>query len=341
MNFIRKNYLKIINSIKETRDKHEEKPTTNMTSFLYAMSWFVYVYIVIWVVWWLSYVTVDSAKWALSTQVQATAAIFGLLIAAMALLWRRMTDQEQRIRDEMHSYLKDLEQQVGRTPPILVSKVAYDNYLKWIIELGKKKEKVGKDAYINLGRLWVIDSLSRQYHLELTFGRYLTAGQLRELSKVSKLSKESAITMWENYHKYPENFIISMYEALKMVNGILMSRKKANTNSGEGRSNEEDAISEACTRLGNTANAIVINDSKFIAEEMKRNRLTLRTPFYFTSLVLSFAIVSGLCILSGIEGTLFPPILSGPDNLMWAVGIPIGLSIFGVALCLYLIRRII
>lgn len=336
---ISRNYI-----IKET-NKRSEKPTDKLMSLIFILTWVLYVFGVIWVFWWLSYVTVDSAKWALSTQVQATAAIFGLLIAAMALLWRRMTSQEQEIRERMYGYVKDLEQKVGQVPQLPVSQVAYDNYLKWIIELRKKKEKVGKDAYINLGRLWVIISLSRQYSLRLIFKRYLTTGQLKELSKISKVSKESAIVMWEDYHRYPENFIISMYETLSMVSSILlassMSEREVDTNLGGEMSNEKRAFSEACTRLQNMVRAIVYNDDKFNAEEVKRNRITLRIPFYFTSLVLSFAIVLGLCILTGIEGTLFPPIFSRPDNLMWAVGIPIGLSIFGIALCLTLIRRII
>ncbi len=345
MNFIRKIYLRIITSVKETRDKREEKPRSNIIAFFYFLSWLVYVFVVIWVFWWLSYVTVESAKWALSTQVQATAAIFGLLIAAMALLWRRMTSQEQEIREHIYDHLKSLEQKVGQPQLLSVSQVAYDNYLKWIIELRKKKEKVGKDTYINLGRLWVIISLSRQYSSKLIFGRHLTTGQLKELSRISKESKKSAIVMWENYHRYPESFMIGMYETLSMVSSILlalsMSEREVDTSLGGQMSNEKRAFSEACTRLHNIVNAIVHNNDKFNAEEVKRNRITLRIPFYSTSLVLSFAIVLGLCILTGIEGTLFPPILSGPDNLMWAVGIPIGLSIFGVTLCLYLIRRII
>lgn len=336
--------IKLKNRITENINKREEKPRSNLIAFFYFLSWLVYVFVVIWIFWWLSYVTVDSAKWALSTQVQATAAIFGLLIAAMALLWRRMTGQEQGIREHIYDYLKGLEQGVGQIPQLPVSQVAYDNYLKWITELREKGEKIGKDAYINLGRLWVIISLSRQYSLKIIFGRYLTTGQLKELSRISKESKKSAIVMWEHYHRYPESFMIAMHETLMMVESILlassMSKRVDNNLGGEIR-NEKSDISEACTRLRNTVNAIVHNDDKFNAEEVKRNRLALRVPFYFTSLVLSFAIILGLCILTGIEGTLFPPILSGPDNLMWAVGIPIGLSIFGVALCLYLIRRII
>ncbi len=342
---MRKLVIKLKNLITERINKREEKPTDKLMSLIFILTWVLYVLVVIWVFWWLSYVTVDSAKWALSTQVQATAAIFGLLIAAMALLWRRMASQEQEIRERMYGYLKDLEQKVGRVPQLPVSQVAYDNYLKWIIELRKKKEKVGKDAYINLGKLWVIISLSRQYSSKLIFGRHLTTGQLRELSRISKESKKSAIVMWENYHRYPESFMIGMYETLSMVSSKLlassMSEGEVDTNLGDEMSNEKRAFSEACTRLQNMVRVLVYNDDKFNAEEVKRTRIILRIPFYFTSLVLSFAIVLGLCILTGIEGTLFPPILSGPDNLMWAVGIPIGLSIFGVALCLTLIRRII
>ena len=150
--------------------------------------------------------------------------------------------------------------------------------------------------------------------------------------------------MWEDFYRYPENFMIGMHETLMMVSSTLSASsmsKGADGNLGGEIRNEKRDISEACTRLQNMVNAIVYNDDKFNAEEVKRNRLALRVPFYFTALVLSFAIILGLCILSGIEGTLLPPIVSGPDDLMWVVGIPIGLSIFGVALCLALIRRII
>ncbi len=319
-------------------DKSEVKPPDKLMSLIFILAWVVYVFVVIWVFWWLRYVTVDSAKWALSAQVQATAAIFGLLIAAVSLLQRRITDQEQQLRNDIYKYLKELAQPLG-TPPMPILGIAYGDYLKWITEAKSKKERIAKDAFRNLGRLWVIRFLSLQYHLRLRFGRYLTVGQTKELRKISKLSRESAIDMWEYYYRYPEDFIIKMHETLDMVSAVLMFPRRADSNPGvEGG---ESAISEEGRLLNNTAYAIVYNDSKVIAENVKRTRLALRPPFYFTSLVLAFAIVLGLCILTGIEGTLLPPILSNPDNLKWVVGIPIGLSIFGIFLCLLMIRKII
>ena len=332
--------IKLKNRITENINKRPEKPPDRMMSFIFFLTWLLYAFGVIWIFWWLSSVTVDSAKWALSTQVQATAAIFGLLIAAVALLWRRITDQEQRLRNDIYEYLKELSQPLGRTPPVPVLDVAYGDYLKWITEAISKKERIAKDAFRNLGRLWVIRFLSLQYRLRLRFGRYLTVGQTKELSKISKLSRESAIDMWEYYYKRPEDFIINMHETLDMVSSIVTGLKLMNRDSGAARKDKETNIPEECIRLNNVAYSIVYNDSKVIAENVKRTRLALRPRFYFTSLVLALAIIIGLCILTGIEGTIFPFSLN-PSNIVWAVGIPIGLSIFGIALCLALIRNII
>ena len=141
----------------------EEKPPDKAMFLIIFLTWVLYGVGVVWIFWWLSSVTVDSAKWALSTQVQATAALFGLLIAAVALVWRRITDQEQQLRERMSGYLKDLAQLVGRIPTVSVSNIAYDNYFEWITQLREKKERIGKDALINLGRLWVIKNFSEQY----------------------------------------------------------------------------------------------------------------------------------------------------------------------------------
>ena len=146
--------------------------------------------------------------------------------------------------------------------------------------------------------------------------------------------------MWEYYYRHPEDFIIKMHETLHMVSPILTAQSTRRDISSTGNDTDKEYTAEVNTRLSNIVGAMVRNDTKALAEEVKRTRIILRPQFYFTALVLAVAIVLGLCILTGIEGPLFPFSLS-PSNIVWAVGIPIGLSIFGIALCLALIRNII
>jgi hypothetical protein len=344
MHEVRIKLMSIRDFIIEKWNNLEVMPSDWSLNIIWFLSWALYVFIVAWVFWWLSYVTVDSAKWALSAQVQATAAIFGLLIAAIALRWRHITDQEQLLRNNIYSYLQALS--ATAKPPtertVLVLELAYDDYLKVITEKREKKGKVAKKVFVDLGRLWVISNLSYQYRFHLIFGRYLTRGQTKGLSKISKLSMKSAVNMWEDYHKHPEDFILNMLETLNGVAVLLNASMLAKSNSYGGKGDKELVRKEAVIlALRDIGRSIISSNSKVIAEEVKRTRLTLQPRFYFTSLVLAFAIVLGLCILTGIEGTLLPPIFSNPNNLMWVVGIPIGLSIFGIALCLDIIRRII
>lgn len=61
---MRKLIIKSRNYITEKMNKSEVKPPDKVMSLIFILTWVLYVFGVIWVFWWLSYVTVDSAKWA-------------------------------------------------------------------------------------------------------------------------------------------------------------------------------------------------------------------------------------------------------------------------------------
>jgi len=299
-------------------------------AFLYAITWVLYVIGVFWVLWWLKYVTVESAKWALSAQVQATAAIFGLLIAAVSLRWSRVTEQEQQLRSKIYSYLQFLAGSTKGIPAVSVLDSAYGKYVEWVE--GNKKNKVNKAIFVKLGRFWVIKNLSDQYRLRLIFGRFLTVGQTKPLNRISKLSRRAAVDMWEDYHKRPEAFILNMHETFSFLVAIMIAEQP---NTGE-----ECEFPAESVLLDNIASSIISDNSKLIAEEVKRTRIIIRPRFYLTAFLLALAILLGLSILTGIEGTLYPFSLI-PNYLAWAVGIPIGLSFAGIIFSLLIIRKII
>lgn len=327
---------KITDSYTRIRDRAEERPQTSNPLFIFLITFIAFITIVFWVELWLPFVVIENAKWALSAQTQATAALLGLLIAAMALRWRTVTNQEQQLRSVIHSYLKVIGTS-GTGPQNIIPtiKVIYDNYLVWI---NSAKPKIAKLAYINLGRLWVIMRLSYVYRVRIKYGRYLKRGQTKRLSKVSKLSRESAISMWENYYRHPANFILDMYETLDHVSMILTGLgMKSKQEKGE-RNNENTLLSKYDT-LREITSSMLSDDSKLIAEETKRIR-SISQPFIFTSVVLTSAIVIGLLALTGINNTNLLLNLNS-DVIRWVVGIPIGLSVYGVFLCLIFVRNIL
>jgi len=329
-------FTKIKDSINKIRDRAEERPTTTPT-FILFLSFVSFFILALWIEIWLPYVIIETARWVLSAQVQATAAIFGLLVVAMAFKWRMVTNQEQQLRSNIYSYLKMLGTAKSGTilPSSFVLDLTYEKYLAWINATTEKKKKMDI-FFMNLGRLWVIRELSSIYSLggAKEFNRSLKHGQTKQLSKTSERSKESAIEMWEHYYRNPAQFILEMYRVLGHVYATLFDLETADNNKVKVKQSYGtfDAIISIVSQ-------ILADGSKLVAEEIKRVR-AISQPFEFASVVLVLAIVIGLLALTGINSTN-PLLYQNPDAIRWVVGIPIGLSVYGVFLCLIFVRNIL
>lgn len=338
---IKRPITKIGDFIEKGKDKSEEVPKVGIGSltFLLLISLIALLILVYWVEEWLPNVTPESARWALSAQVQATAAILGLLIVAMAFRWRMVTNQEQQLRSSIYSYLKTMGTATSGTipPSPLVINLAYEKYLAWITAAREKKQKMDKAVFINLGRLWVIKELSFIHSSggAKELSRRLKHGQIKQLSKISKLSNQSALEMWESYFRNSAQFILDMYEALGHIYTTLFSLERKDSGKDkikQSGGNTFDVIISVVSR-------ILADGNKLMAEEIKRVRLTSKKPFYFVGGLLIVAIVVGLLALTGISD--INSLLNTNSNaIRWVVGVPVGLSVYGVLLCFDFIRSI-
>lgn len=328
---------KITDSYTRIRDRAEERPQTSTPLFLFLITFIAFITIVFWIELWLPYVVIENARWVLSAQVQATAAILGLLVVAMAFKWRMVTNQEQQLRSNIYSYLKMLGTAKSGTilPSSFVIDLTYEKYLAWINATTAKRREIDI-FFMNLGKLWVIRELSFIYSSggAKEFNRHLKHGQTKQLSKTSERSKKSAIEMWEHYYRNPAQFILEMYRVLRHVYATLFDLETTDNNKGKVKQSYGtfDAIISIVSQ-------ILADGSKLIAEETKRVR-SISQPFVVTSVVLISAIVIGLLALTGISNTNLLLNLNS-DVIRWVVGIPIGLSVYGIFLCLLFIRAIL
>ena len=256
-----------------------------------------------WLSYWLPHTNVESAEWALSTQAQAMAAILGLLIAAGAFRWRTITNQEEELRTKIHSYLKRL----GKTPEL---EKAYNARLSKIEKEKAKKEEIDKIEFKSLGILYVIKKISIVFGLTdiEPIDRYLLREEAKMLSKVSNLSKESAIDMMDYFFRYPAKFI------LRMVNILYVHSNKYPS-------------------LKYIVDSMLVDESKLIAEQIEYTRSRFIPAFYITCTILVIAVVISIVALSSISSPAIEESL-GPHGLHWVVGWAIGLSILGIYSCL-------
>jgi len=174
----------------------------------------------------LSLIDQDSAKWVLSAQSQATAAILGLMIAAGIFRWRTFTDREEQLQSALSNYLKRMNELTisGSTlqVPIRVFDVMYDDYVKFINQHVNSKGVpiISSEALKILGRLWSLRLLSNYYgSLNIIPARRLTRGALKRLLKSSR---QYAIEMWEFYYTNPASFYVYMEETLIHFRAIII-----------------------------------------------------------------------------------------------------------------------
>ncbi|MFC1979755.1 hypothetical protein ACFLVS_02660 [Chloroflexota bacterium] len=85
-------------------------------------------------------------------------------IAAGVFRRRTVSSQEDMLPSRIHSYIQKLALSKTKAQPILgIANEAYREYLSWMIDKGRKRDKKEKSGFITSGRLWVISKLSLTY----------------------------------------------------------------------------------------------------------------------------------------------------------------------------------
>jgi hypothetical protein len=271
----------------------------------------VFLIIAVWLVLWFPALNVDSSRWAVSAQTQATAAILGLLIAAWIFRLNTLQSQEGQIREEV---LKDLHTiSLYRQGRVLDLEIIYRGLKK---RIGSKNPE--KLDLIYLGRLWVIIKLSLFFAVMLPLPRYLKQSDIVELS-TSKVSMNAALNMWEDFHVNISAFQVQLFETMHYVREKLAKSRSYRP--------VVDEVGKSMMMSGTLVKSGVI----------RRMRSQLTPLFYVVSSVLALAVIVGLCALTGMGEMGVLTNLFGGKALSLMVGSSIGLSVFGIYLCQLLI----
>lgn len=327
---------------RELKNKRILRPRSTLQTISFIVALVVFIVVVLWGEWWLPNVDIESARWALSAQAQASGAILGLLIAAMVFKWHIVANQEQELRNKIHLYFKRLaDPSAGVQEGRFIVDVAYDEYLSWIRQQKGKVPKKTKAALITLGRFWVIKELSLRYSsaVDETLSRSLRYGQISDLLTVNKLSKNSATDMWDSYFTNPARFVLDMHDALQYVSRTLaIIRRYGKEAIVEGKIPwspvKEYEILETVLGLMRS------DDSWLVASEVARGRSAFKLPFYTSCVLLSTATILALTILTGLGG-IESLLGQHPDILRYLIAVPIGFSIFGIYFCVLLVTAIL
>jgi hypothetical protein len=292
----------------EGRDVH---PHTLLKDVSFYFMQIIFLIVAVWLPLWFPALNLESARWAVSAQSQATAAILGLLIAAWIFRWNTLQSQEGQIREKV---LKDLHAiSLHNQDGMLDLEIVYQGLKE---EIGHKNpEKLGLSY---LGKLWVVVKLSQYLTVMVPIPRYLKQSDITKLV-ASKVSKDAALAMWEDFHDNISAFQVQLFETLHYTHERLVnspSYKPIVDEIGEGMMRHSTLI---------TSGAIM------------RTRSQLNPIFYFVSSVLALAVVVGLCALTGMGEMKILTGLLGENALAWMVGSSIGLSVFGIYLTQLLI----
>jgi hypothetical protein len=254
----------------------------------------VFFIVAIWLPLWFPALNLESARWAVSAQSQATAAILGLLIAAWIFRWNMLQSQEGQIREKV---LKDLHTISLHTQGgMLDLEIVYRGLKKKIGD--KNPEKLGLSY---LGRLWVVVKLSQRLAVMLPIPRYLKQSDITEFV-ASKVSKNAALAMWEDFHNNISAFQVQLFETLHYTHERLVKSRSYKP--------IVDEIGEGMMRHSTLITSGVI----------MRTRSQLNPVFYLVSSVLALAVVVGLCALTGMGEMNILTALLGKNALAWMVG---------------------
>lgn len=288
----------------------------------------------------LSGMTIENAKWVLSTQSQATAAILGLLIVAVIFRWTRVVEQESQLRNSVHHYIRKIASHhtlsiADFTSPTIV--LAYKDYYNVLSGMKRRKE-VTKAALISLGRMWVLKEMSDYYSYSNLPPYGLKRGQIKQLLEISAVTGDSASTMWSHYFSRPSEFMLEMFETLTHVNSTTLSVENGNGNSSSG-GNDIRTFADKYRQLEEYRKEM-FNDApewKLEAERLTRIRKGTLSPFYAVCIILFLAVLTGFLGIIGIDNAK----LVEDVTLPLLVGLPTGLSAFGFFMSLVMVVRII
>lgn len=322
-------------SVRERLDQSVVRPRSTVQSVFSMMFLVAFIVVLLWGLWWLPQADVESARWALSAQAPTSGTILGLLIAAMVFRWSIIVNREQGLWNKINLYLKELAVPV---PPVRVNELnrfvvdaVYDEYLCLISGEKGRVEKRAREALRTLGRFWVIRRLSLGYSFaaDMTLSRNLTEGIVRELAEVSKVSKESGVSMWESYFVSPARFVLEMYDALRYVSRMLgIHREHGDLDIQDIQEGDMGwSPVKEYVALEKVLGMMRSDDTWLIASDVRKWR-AVRVLFYLSSVLLFTATIVALAILTGLGGFegLF---VENPTMFMWVVGFPIGSTIFG------------
>jgi hypothetical protein len=273
---------------------------------------------------WLPSIDVDAAKWVLSTQVQASAAILGLLIAAAVFRLSRSSNKDSDFRDLISNYLKILSKKIkvdyseGRTIDFI-----YSDFYNLVSAL-KRTDKLQKNQIIALGSFWAIQEISSYLDSDDFPPRFLRKVKIKSLYKIDKLAAGSAVLMWEKYVNNPSDFILQWLGAMKTI--------------CESNLEENIKYSEKYRVLELLKSDMSKSQVKFEAYQLKRSRAFLST-FYLTCIIIIFAVLIGIYGLAGIDNCKTFEDFLKPLN--WLVGLPVGLSTIGLWFTLVSVVRMV
>lgn len=281
---------------------------------------------------WLPNLNVDSAKWVLSTQSQATAAILGLLIAAVIFRLHSVAERETPLLDRINTYMKHAFLSCStRISSELIVDMVYKEYHFLIArkaEACKKKEI--KAELISLGRFWVIRELTSLRCNKSPIPRGLSRGKLENLRLVNYVAVESAVKMWDDYWTAPSGFILAMFETLTQVSkenrSILAMTFEHDTSEmsfEEKQQISKETIADQYGLLEGLRQDMFDDYWMFEAQRMQRTRRAFHKVFPLACIILFFAVVLGFLGLIGINN----PEVSRMQE--WLVGLPVSLSIVG------------
>lgn len=333
---------------RERIDESVVKPRSTLQTISFILYQLVFIVFALWLTWWLPQVDIESARWALSAQAQASGVILGLLVAAMIFRWSIISNEEQELQNKIHLYFKQLAVPSAEVKQYGLNRfivdVAYDEYLSCINqEKGKVQKKMGK-ALRTLGRFWVINRLSLSYSIavDMALSRNLRRGEIRDLSRASKVSKNSAINMWESYFTNPARFILAMHDAIQYVSRMLAIHRRYGKRTAIRQAIREREIPLSLSTvkeyqiLEEVVGLMRSDDTWLRASRIARWRSAIRPLFYISCGLLFTATILAITILTGFGG--FESLLvQEPTIFLYLVGVPIGLAIFGAYTCIMII----
>jgi len=269
------------------------------------------------------YIDEDSAKWTLSSQTQATAAVLGLLIAAGSFRWLSLAKQGEQLQQNINGYLKRMHKlpELEGMPShnVNVFEIMFVDYVNYIENNRPDK----KTASRILGRLFSLRLFAYYYgpsHVKPK--RLLTKG---ELSTLWKPSRRHAMEIWEYYYTNPSEFYMLMLDTFYAFCATIIMPKQDKMNY------EDDNRKASYRHINVVTNALFEDGNRLIAEDLKRKMAFYKPRFYWAFAILGSAIIFGLSALSVINnGSCILCSIFGQYSLQTLVIFPVVLSIFGL-----------